>query len=237
MKLWRRATTASWLDIVTTLSVVVASVGIIRSSLLREPAATPSPRTPIPSEPLSLDGAAVKGSRNASVALVVFSDFQCPACGQLARVTLPRVEEEYIRTGRVVLAYRHLPLEQIHPFAVPAAIAAECAGAEGKFWNMHDLLFADQATLNDAGLRIRAATLGLSPDRFAECTTGDTLDRVRADGAAAVTLGITGTPTTLVGTIDGNGKVVVQEVVRGAAPFETFRAALDRALRTSARRK
>ncbi|MEJ5200394.1 MAG: DsbA family protein [Anaerolineae bacterium] len=92
------------------------------------------------------DGNFYRGNLNAPVKLVEFSDFQCPYCGRHAQQTDPLLEEQYIATGKVVAFFRHFPLSEIHPAALPAARAAYCAGQQAPkwFWAMHDWLFANQ---------------------------------------------------------------------------------------------
>jgi protein-disulfide isomerase len=80
---------------------------------------------------------------------MVFSDFECPFCGRFAKDTLPTIRTEYVDNGQFQLAFRHLPLTTLHPRALPAAVAAECAAAEGVFWVYHDLLFGTEGALDD----------------------------------------------------------------------------------------
>lgn len=99
------------------------------------------PAPPLPAQPLSISDAVVKGSERAKVVLIAFSDFECPYCSRFAKDTLPVLDEKYVRTGRVRVAFRHLPIESIHPTAFKAAEASECAREQGRFWEMHDRLF------------------------------------------------------------------------------------------------
>jgi protein-disulfide isomerase len=106
----------------------------------------------------------VLGSSHAPVTVVEYGDFECPICKQAAssvKLLLERFD------GMVLFAYRHFPLESIHPHALKAAETAECAGAQGRFWAMHDLLFANQAHLELADLTAYARRLDLDPARFA----------------------------------------------------------------------
>ena len=148
--------------------------------------------------------AAAKPTAPVVVALrpdVEFSDFQCPFCSRAVPV-LKELEKALGKDVRVV--WKHLPLS-FHPNAMPAAIAAEAAREQGKFWEMHDKLFADQAAHSPATYEKYAKELGLDLARFqASMKAPATRARVEADAAAAATAGVTGTPTFVV-----NGDVVV----------------------------
>ncbi|BAW01200.1 DSBA oxidoreductase [Thermus thermophilus] len=125
----------------------------------------------------------------------VFSDFQCPYCQRLAREVLPALKA-MAREGRLRLAYRHFPLYEIHPEAVPAAVASECAAAQGAFWAYHDFLMAGSGR----DYLALAGRLGLDPKAFQACLE-DPASRapVEADRALAERLGLPGTPSVFVG--------------------------------------
>lgn len=127
------------LETITTIAVLVFCL-VATWKLLRQrvdpgagPLAVPSrpvesgeAAVPIPSLPVSLEGAAIKGNASAPIALIEFSDFQCPYCAAFARETLPQLEAMYVGSGKVLVAFRHLPLPTIHPFSRAAAEAAVC---------------------------------------------------------------------------------------------------------------
>ena len=139
---------------------------------------------------IDLASAKVIGTRDAKVQLVVFSDFQCHFCAELASV-LKRARNEF--PNDVLIAYRYFPIEE-HERAVPAAVAAECAAEQGAFWEYHDQLYAD-GDLSDAALASIAGALGLDQGRFAECrTSGRARAAVEASRADAVANGLEGTP-------------------------------------------
>lgn len=115
---------------------------------------------PLPASPISLTDANVRGSASATVALLEFSDFQCPYCGRLARETIPAIEEKYVTPGKVMLAFKHFPLSEIHSAARLAAEAAECAGSQGKFWEFHNGLFALPSDLSKEGIWAAAKRIG-----------------------------------------------------------------------------
>ena len=133
------------------------------------------------------------GPEDAPVTLVEYGDYECPHCG----AAHPVVQEVRRSLGpNLRFVFRHFPLTQIHPHAKRAAEAAEAAGAQGKFWGMHDLLFENQDALEDADLLRYAADLSLEAERFAtELSTGVYTSRVRGDFRSGVRSGVNGTPT------------------------------------------
>lgn len=190
---------------------------------------TPPPAS-LPSEPLALDGAAVRGSREAKIAIIEYTDLQCPYCGKFARDTLPALAKEYIDNGRVLFAVWQLPLESIHPFALRAATAVECAGLQGQYWRMHDQLFTRQDRLDDASLLGHAQALSVNMDRFRACLDGRVVDKVRRDAARGRALGVSGTPTFFLGAVLTDGRVRVSDRLAGAQTIEQFRTAIDRVM-------
>lgn len=188
----------------------------------------------VPSELLSLEGAAMMGAEDAPVALIIYSDFQCPFCGQLARTVLPEIIEAYVATGRVRLAFRNLPLENIHPMAVGAAAAAECAGQQGHFWPMHDLLFKDPSRLNTEQYRTNAADLRLASEAFDRCLDGpDATAKVRADALASQSLGLGSTPTLHLGLTTPAGTIKVVEQFSGVPQVAALRKRIETVLATA----
>ena len=133
----------------------------------------------------------VRGS--GPVELVEFGDFECPYC----RAAAPSLERVLDRLdGRARLRWRHFPLAAKHPHAEQAARAAEAAGLQGRFWEMHDVLFANQGALEDEDLLGYAKELGLDPGRFEEdLRSAAVADAVRADRQAGEAAGVTGTPS------------------------------------------
>jgi len=203
---------------------------------LRQPAAPPSPVTPESME-MSLTDAHAKGGAGARLVLVEFSDFQCPFCGRHAKQTMPQIEREYVSTGKLLYVMRNLPLEQIHPDAFRAASAAECAGDQGKYWQMHEKLFGNQQALGAADLARYAQETGAEPAKFKQCMDADTHGaKVRQDLAEAQAAGITGTPTFFLGVTEGGGKVKVVRRIQGAQPFPVFKAAIDGLLAEGAKK-
>jgi protein-disulfide isomerase len=188
------------------------------------------PAPPMPAEPVSIADAALKGSPQARVALVIYSDFECPFCARFANDTWPALDGKYVTTGKVRTAFRHLPIESIHPSAVKAAEASECAGRQGQFWPMHDVLFRNPKQLGEANLPAYAQQIGLNVAAFQTCLDGAATAKVRADAAGAAALGIAGTPAFLIGVIQPDGRVKVTDRIAGARPLLAFETALDKVL-------
>jgi protein-disulfide isomerase len=135
----------------------------------------------------------LRGARDAQVVLVEYGDFQCPYCAR-AHAALTKLMKQH--EGKVALVYRHLPLSDLHPFAQKAAEAAEAAGAQGKFWEMHDALFENQGMLDEDTLPAVAANLGLDAGRFErELDKGEYGARIAAQAEQGQALGASGTPS------------------------------------------
>jgi protein-disulfide isomerase len=135
----------------------------------------------------------ISGSANGSIKLLEYGDYECPFCGEAQ----PIVKEIQRRLGDDLLfAFRHFPLSNIHPHAEHAAEAAEAASAQGNFWGIHDLLFENQAALDDENLAAYAAELGLDEARLIrEVTASVYAPRIREDFKSGVRGGVNGTPT------------------------------------------
>jgi protein-disulfide isomerase len=200
---------------------------------LRTTLPTNTPRVPpapvVPAEPVSLDDVPVKGAPGASVVIIEYADFQCPFCGDFARQTLPALMEKYVAPGKVRIAFRHLPLPEIHPQALIAAEAAECARRQGKFWELHDALFRDQQ-LDQAALIEKAKTAGVDVQEFGECVRGPGASKVRQELAAARAAGLNVTPTFFLGYSQPNGSVRIDRIITGVRDAASFSAALDQML-------
>ena len=155
------------------------------------------------------------GSASAPVTIVEFSDFQCPFCRQAAP-TLKQIREKYGDKVRVV--WKDFPLTQIHPQAFKAGEAGHCAAEQGKFWEYHDRLFANQQALQPNDLKKHAADVGLDRAKFDACLDSSKYaDRVREGVAQGARLGVNSTPTMYV-----NGRLV-----SGAQPYEVIASVID----------
>ena len=164
--------------------------------------------------------APVKGPAEAPVTIVEWSDFQCPFCNRVSP-TLAQIEEEY--GDKVRIAFKHLPLS-IHPQAPQAHAASEAAHRQGKFWEMHDKIFANQRDLSVPTLEGYARELGLDLDRYrSDVADASVKKRIDEDMSQASELGVTGTPAFFI-----NGKFL-----SGAQPYPNFKRMIDAALEKS----
>lgn len=171
-----------------------------------------------------------KGRQDAKLTLIEFSDYQCPFCKRHAQNTLPRIDEAYIATGKLRYVFRDFPLTKIHPQAHQAAEAAHCAGDQGQYWAMHARLFANQQALAPDNLLEHARAIGLQIEPFKQCLDGGKhAERVQHDLAEGRKLGISSTPTLLLGTSAGDQVKAIQ-VLRGARPFAAFQQEIDKLL-------
>lgn len=200
------------------------------------PGAAPAPAPAIANVDYVIDlaNAAVKGAPGARVAVIEFSDYECPFCSRHALNTLPEITREYIDTGKVRYGFRNLPLESIHPNAMRAAAAAECAGEQGKYWQLHDRMFANQRALDLASLVNHAKAEGLDATRFQQCVSTDRYSaKIRADQTEAGRVGATSTPSFFIAVLTpGDSKARAVRMIRGAHPYPTFKAAIDSVLAT-----
>ena len=213
-----------WLEVASTVAVLVAAVAMTWT-VWKQPSAPPGrPPVEVPDKLVDVAHAARLGNDAATVALVEFSDFECPYCAQFTRETLPAIKERYIDTGLVRLVFIHLPLT-IHQHAQAAAEAAACAQRQGHFWEMHDRLFVSAERLRQQDLRNYAEEIGLDLPAFEQC--GNTGSPIELDIELATDLGITATPTFLVGRIRADGAVETVEVIEGAVPLERFVDAIE----------
>ncbi len=207
--------------------VGLAAVGLISA---RRNAATPSP-TPMPAgSPDSQGGpddlliaARTMGDQKAPIMMYEVSDFQCPYCRQFWAETLPHLEAEYIRTGKVRLTFINFPIAQLHPNAQAAHVLAMCGAEQGKFWQLHDLLYSHQpdwAGLTDPQPYFMGLADSAQVDRHAlqACVaTGHIRELVAAEAQASWQAGVKSTPSFIVQGV----------LLAGTAPIENFRPILD----------
>ena len=176
------------------------------------------------------DSGRTKGSETAAVTLIEVSDFQCPYCRQFAETTYRQLDSAYIRTGKVKMLFINYPLPG-HQSAYIASEAAMCASVQGKFWPMHDRLFATQrdwSSATDAARRFEgfATELGLDMASFRDCTANDRVAQlIIGDALKAAGGGISGTPAFVI-----NGT----RFLGGAVTFDQMKAELDAALASPA---
>ncbi len=199
----------------------------VRPAPSRAPARGGGAQAVVPPIRMPLADAPVKGSRGAKVALVLFSEFECPVCARAARDLLPLLVARYVDTGKVLLVWRHYPLP-IHSSARGAAEAAECAGRQGEFWRLHDWAFAHQEELTPVRLRDAAERLGLDMPAFDKCMGGEAAETITSDIALANRLDVEGTPTWFLGTIEPDESVNLVNRIAGLGPVDVYERVIDR---------
>ncbi len=221
----------------TTATVEVATNATAATTVTSDAVTAPdevasAPVTSIMAE-LGLKGEqyAALGDPEAPITVVEFSDYGCPFCRRYSTTTFPEIKKAYIDTGKVYYVFKDYPITQLHPQAEIASQAAECAGAQGKYWEMHEALFAQpeewdttEAAARDAMTRY-AQEFSLDGTQFASCMQSDTLARsdVEANMAEGRQLGLTGTPSFVI-----NGKLLA-----GAQPLDVFERVLDREIQSA----
>lgn len=209
----------------TAIIAVVAVVGVATLGYVMS-----RPRETITLDPTTLPRVAaagiLKGNPNAPVQVMEFADFECPACGNFATVTGPDVMQRLVATGEVAIRFFDLPLE-IHPNAIPAHNAAHCANEQGKFWEMHDLIFAGQFDWNSQATRSPkrvfegyAKQIGLDMAKWNDCfDSGRMLPQIMANRDEAVRLRVRSTPSF----------VIAGQLVEGSITYDNFKKYVDEA--------
>jgi protein-disulfide isomerase len=170
---------------------------------------------------VAFDRGRLRGDPNAIVTIVEFADYQCPFCKQ-SETTLNNLLKKY--PGQVRVAFRDFPLSSIHPYAEEAAEASRCAGKQGKYWEFHDAMFADQAKLDQAQLKATAQTLGLDENAFQSCLqSGEYKTQVLRDQQDGIKAGISSTPGFFINGIP----------LTGAQADDAFQKIIDDELKTA----
>jgi len=197
------------------------------SSVAVAAAATPAPAANAPPDPMleAADHGRIQGDANAKTWVIIASDFQCPFCKQWHEETYATFLREYVRSGKIKVAYVNYPLNQ-HQNAVPAAQAAMCAAVQNKFWQYHDALFNSQGTWETMQeprpvLDSLAKNVGLDVAAFGSCVDSKKMiPLIRADRDRLNQAGVQSTPSFLIG----------DQLLAGAQPIEALRPAIDSAI-------
>lgn len=177
---------------------------------------------------VSIDDDSILGNKNAKVTIIEFSDFQCPFCRTWWKESFSQLKKEYIDTGKVRFVYRDYPLA-FHSMAMPSAQATECADEQGKYWEMHDKIFAEQEKLGQGTVQYTvndikkwASQIGLNAAGFNQCLDSGKykaeVDKDFSDGNAS---GVSGTPSFFI-----NGRLTV-----GAQPYSVFKTIIEEELK------
>lgn len=203
------------------------SLSYIGGSLAVNSAAKPTGTTP------DTDNVPFIGSKDAKVTIVEYSDYECPFCKKFFDQTISQLEKDYINTGKVKFIYKDFPLHSIHPLSLPAANAARCAGAQDKYYEMHNALFETYNTWTGSsnvkdGLTAVAKSIGVDTNKFSSCLTDFTYkDAIEKDYTEGYYLGVRGTPTTFI-----NGKMITTANgdSAGAMDYTMLKAEIDKLL-------
>ena len=203
------------------------AIAKLELKMLQDKLPTNQPTLPVK---ISADDDPIIGNPEAPITIIEFSDFQCPFCARFHVQTLPLLLEEYIEQGKVKLVFRDFPIQSIHPNALPASVAAECANEQGEFKAMHDILFDNQSqwssqeTFDAISMFSQyAAQIQLDQETFDSCLNdGKYIEEIRNDLDDGRSYDVTGTP----GFFVGNDKIGYVEL-KGAQPFESFKKVID----------
>lgn len=159
--------------------------------------------------------------------LIEYSDFQCPFCQRHFADTFPEIQRDYVQTGKLRYVFHNRPIASLHPDAVSAAQAGVCAQRQGRFWDLHRVLFSNPDSLTAAALLGHAREIGLDIAAYLACMSADGPGTVQGQIRNAESLGIQGTPAFLIGELGTDGTVTVRGRVQGAQPYDAFRRILD----------
>jgi protein-disulfide isomerase len=180
---------------------------------------------------INLAGAPSLGRADAPVTLIEFSDFECPFCQRFNKTTFPEIRRDYVDSGKVRYVFLDFPLEQMHPKARKAAEAAGCAAEQGKFWDMHDILFEVSPNLDVKLYPDYAKKLNLDGAAFEQCLkSGKQSGRINGGLASGRSVGINATPSFIITKTDGGDIATGGVIVTGAQPYERFKDAIEQAL-------
>lgn len=214
-------------EVLAELKAIRQEMGKLREDLSRQAVARrPTTEADPLAKKLSFGEGMVLGNKKATVALVEFSDYQCPFCARFHRTVFEELKKKYIDTGQVLYVFHDFPLPS-HGEAKPAAVAARCAGEQGAYWAMQRVFFGNQQRLGAEYYRDTAKSLGLRASEFSRCIDQGVLQkRVEKDMAYGQELGVSGTPTFFVGRIRGS-EIQDLKQLKGAQPYEAFATTID----------
>jgi protein-disulfide isomerase len=193
---------------------------------------------PFVNKSIELKDEPTKGNAAAKVTMVEVSDYHCPFCRRQTLQTMPKLMAEYVNSGKVKYVFVDYPIAQLHPDAFKSHEAAACAGDQGKYWQMHDLLFTNSPARDASQLSSSANLIGVDMKKFEACLNGGNGSPHAAAIRESITrmqeLGVGGTPLVLIGiTLAPGAPMKIASYVYGAKPYPEFKAALDAALAQS----
>lgn len=177
-----------------------------------------------------VDDDPIKGDPSAPVTIIEFSDYQCPFCKAFYDRVLPSLDKEYISTGKVRLVFRDFPLD-FHKNAFPAAIAANCSGEGGKYWEMHNFLFENPGKLDSSSMIAAAREFGLNREKFEKCLNDKKNEaEIEKDLRDGGLYGVRGTPSFFIGKTSRNNDAMTGLYLSGAQPFQVFKTEIEKLL-------
>ena len=195
-----------------------------------QPGAAPAP-PPVVEKVVSIDDDPIKGDKNAPITIIEFSDYECPFCKRSYDNVFSKLDEEYISKGKVRVVFRDFPLG-FHKKAIPAAIAANCAGEQGKYWEVHNFLFENPDKLDAASILNSAEELGLDKAKFEACTNDKKSKEkeITKDFEDGQKYGVRGTPSCFIGKTTDSDEIT-GTFVRGAQPYSVFKEHIEEQLK------
>ena len=182
---------------------------------------------------VSIGDSPVIGDAKATITLIEFSDYQCPYCSRHYRDVMPKIVADYVDTGKVKYVMFENPIPSLHKNAYNASLAALCAGNQGKYWEMHNIMFANQKALGVDDLKSFAASIGLNSSEFDTCLDSKKYEKqINSNLATAAKLGVRGTPGFVLGLTDSKdpGKAKISVYIKGAQAFDRFKADIEQLL-------
>ncbi|MEM7008157.1 MAG: thioredoxin domain-containing protein [Thermodesulfobacteriota bacterium] len=184
---------------------------------------------PVVEKVVSIDDDPMKGDKDAPITIIEFSDYECPFCKRSHDNVMTKIDEEYVKTGKVRVVFRDFPLG-FHKNAIPAALAANCGGEQGKYWEVHEFLFKNPKKLTPDDVLASADEIGLDKAKFQACVNNkDNEKEITADMEAGKEYGVRGTPSYFIGrTTDGDE--ITGVFVAGAQPYSVFKKHIDEKL-------
>jgi protein-disulfide isomerase len=204
--------------------------------LKSKPSVATAPSAPTPQavieKVVSIDDDPIKGDKNAPITIVEFSDYECPFCRRSYENVFSKLDEEYISKGKVRVVFRDFPLG-FHKKAIPAAIAANCAGEQGKYWELHNFLFENPDKLETEAVLNSVEELGLDKGKFEACINDSSKgEEITKDFKDGQNYGVQGTPSYFIGKTTDGGEIT-GTLVRGAQPYSVFKEHIDDLLESS----
>lgn len=209
--------------------IILEELKAIKTILSRLP--LPPPQIDVRGIEIDIAGKPVIGKSVTNLVMIEFTDYQCQFCGRYSRETFPEIKKEYVDSGRIDYVIIDFPLPS-HPLATKAAEATHCAEDQGKFWDMHHQMMADQNSLSN--LLTYANALNLDLAIYEECLSSNRhADKIADDIELAKKMGITGVPGFILASRDPERLSIVKgiSVMRGAMPLASFQREIDQALK------